>query len=159
MRPGLEHQPAVQIAGGIQHDLGICLGIGRGLVSAVVGHAQAPAEIDEFDCMVRIAQLFDKLAQQREGALEGFEIGDLTADMHVHATSRQARQLVGQTIEFERFIPGNAKFVVRLAGGDFVVRLRIDVGIDAKRDTRGLAELARDRAQCFEFGRDSTLNA
>ena len=63
-----------------------------------------------------------------------------------------ARQLGGARIEGGRRVEGNAELVLGLAGRDLLVRLGIDVRIDADGDVRGLAEARRDGAQRQQFG-------
>ena len=92
----------------------------------------------------------DKLLQQREGIAEGAEVGDLAADMHVHAARVDAGQRAGKAIERKRLGEGDAEFVLGLAGRDLVMGLGVDIGVDAKRDAGGEPERRRDLAQARE---------
>ncbi len=91
------------------------------------------------------AQFAHELGQQREGIAERIEVGDLAADMHVDAGDLDALELGGVGIDFARAADRDAELVLGLAGGDLVMRLGIDVGIDAHRDRRGPA-LGRRRS-------------
>ena len=62
------------------------------------------------------AQLPDKIRQQREGLIEGREIGDLRANVHVDAGHAEAGQGGGFRVDGARAGNGNAELVLGLAG-------------------------------------------
>ena len=80
------------------------------------------------------AQRGDEFLQQRERILEWIEVGDLAADMHMHAGRLDAGKLARQTIKRQRPRERHAEFVLGLSGCDLVMGLGIDVRVDAKRD-------------------------
>ena len=85
------------------------------------------------------AQHADKIGEQRERVAERIELDDLAADMHVDADDAHARKLRRAGIDGPRAADRNAEFVLRLAGRDLGMGLRIDVGIDADRNIHGAA--------------------
>ncbi len=88
-------------------------------------------------------RVVDQFAQQLEGIVEGLQLGDLAADMHVDAGDFDTGQLGGMRIDGASAFPGNAELVFLLAGRDLRMRLRIDVRIDAEGDRCLLAGLDR----------------
>ena len=71
--------------------------------------------------------------------------------MHREANRLDSRQLGRETIRRQHVVMGNAEFVFFAAGRDVGVRLRVNVGVDPKRDTRGLAARCRNLAQLPQF--------
>ena len=67
--------------------------------------------------------------------------------MHVHAARVDTGKRPGKAIERERLGEGNAELVLGLSGGDLVMGLGVDIGVDAKRDAGGEPERSRDLAQ------------
>ena len=59
--------------------------MGRRLVVLAVRNAQPAAEIEMVDRVAVAAQLAHEVGEQREGVVEGLQVRDLAADMHVHA--------------------------------------------------------------------------
>ena len=99
-----------------------------------------------------------EIGEQREGIAERLELGDLAADMHVDAGDLDARQLGGAGIDLARAADRDAELVLGLAGGDLVVGLGVDVGIDAQRDMRRVRPFAAAIADSSSSsGSDSTL--
>ena len=129
MQPaGLEHQRAAEVVRVALDDLGIALGMGRRLVVLAIGNAQPAAEIDMVDRDGRRPRSSrDEVGQQREGVVEGLQVRDLAADMHVDAGHRDARQRRGARIDGPGLRDRDAELVLRLAGRDLVVRLGVDV--------------------------------
>ena len=76
------------------------------------------------------------LGHDGEGAVEGPEIGDLRADMHVDAGHRDAGQGRRLGIDVAGAPDRDAELVLGLAGRDLGVGAGIDVGIEAERDPR-----------------------
>ena len=76
----------------------------------------------------------DQVGKQAIGLVEGGEVGDLAADMHVDAGEADAGQLRRVGIDLAGAEPGDAELVLGLAGGDLVVGLGVDVRIDPDGD-------------------------
>ena len=148
--PRLEQKLAAEIADSLPHELAVFGGKRRGRLVAAIGHAEAAAEIDEVDGEAVGPELVDELLEQRESVAEGSKVGDLAADMHMHAARIDAGKCRGKTIKRKRLAVGNAEFVLGLAGGDLVMGLRVDVGIDAERDACGEPERRCRLAQKYE---------
>ena len=111
----------------------------RRRVVGTVRHCQSAAQIEARDGVSVAAQLADELDQARERRLEGGKLRDLAADMDVDADDLDILQLRRQAIDFARPAPGNAEFGLGVSGGDFRMRLGVDVGIETQRDGRVLA--------------------
>ena len=75
------------------------------------------------------AKCFDKLHHQPERVVEGLQLGDLAADMHVDAGDAHAGKACGMLVHCLGAPPGDAELVFLLAGRDLGVGLRIDIGI------------------------------
>jgi hypothetical protein len=56
--------------------------------------------------------------------------------MHVHPARIDAGERGGKAIKRKRLAVRNAEFVLGLAGGDLVMGVGVDIGIDAERDAR-----------------------
>src|SRR5690606_36576792 len=72
-------------------------------------------------------------------------------DMRVDAGYADAGQLCRAPIDRPSPLPGYAELVLCLPGGDFTVRPGVDIGIDAQRYRRGLAERRCARRQKLKF--------
>ena len=143
----LENQPAAETARRALDDGGIGVGIGRRLIVLAIGNAEPAAEIDMADGVTVGAQHAHEIGQQRERVAERIELGDLAADMHVDADDAHALELGGAGIDVAGAADRNAEFVLRLAGGDLGVGLRVDVGIDADRNVGRAALAGGDRGE------------
>ena len=84
--------------------------------------------------------------------VERREIGDLAADMHVHAARLDIGQLAREPVKGRGLGEGHAELVLRLAGRDLVVGLGVDVGIDAHGDAGGQPARLGHLAQRSELG-------
>ena len=124
-----------------------------------IGDAEAPAEIDEGDGEALAAQVGDQFMQQRERIAERREVGDLAADMHMHAGGFDAGQLARQRVKGRGLRERNAEFVLGLSRRDLVVSFGVDIRIDAEGDARGRARLAATSLNALSSGSDSTLKA
>ena len=69
-----------------------------------------------------------------------------------HAARIDAGKCRGKTIKRKRLAVGNAELVLGLAGGDLVMGLRVDVGIDAERDACREPERRCRLAQSTKLG-------
>ncbi len=69
--------------------------------------------------------------------------------MHVHAASLDIGKLAREPVEGGGLGEGHAEFVLGPAGGDLVVGLGVDVGIDAHGDARGQSARLGDLAQAL----------
>ncbi len=102
--------------------------------------------------------------QEGEGVPEGREVGDLTADMHVHAGGLDPGQLFRQAVKGRRLGEGHAELVLGLAGRDLVVGLGVDIGVDAEGDAGNrparvchLAQRAKLRLRFHVEGEDAAV--
>ena len=125
--------------------------MGRRLVVVAIGNAEAAAEIDMVDDMAIGPEVPDKAHEALDRGIVGFESGDLAADMHVDAGDQDARQLGGAGIDGAGLGDRNAELVLGLAGGDLLVGLGVDVGIDAQRHARRAALGAGALRQELQF--------
>ena len=82
------------------------------------------------------AQFAHEIGEQREGVVEGLQVGDLRADVHVDARHGEAGQGPRAGVDGARAGERNAELVFRSSGGDLGVRARVDVRIDAKGEAR-----------------------
>ena len=98
------------------------------------------------------AERGDKFCQQRECILERIEIGDLAADMHVHAGCLDAGKLARQTIKRNGARERHAEFVLGFPGCDLVMGFGIDIRVDAKRQFRARSLRRSDLAQQSKLG-------
>ncbi len=92
-----------------------------------------------------------EFGHQLEGLLEGLDVGDLAADMHVDAGHIEAGQGRGAGIDLRGAGEGNAEFIVGLAGGDLGMGLGIDIGIDADGNGGALAGALGHLREQFQF--------
>ena len=135
------------------HNLAVALGVvGVGVLLAVIGNAEPAAEIDMRNFMAVGAQVAHQFGEQGEGRVERREIGELRADVHVDAGDLQPRQAGGAGVYLARQRQRHAEFVFLLAGGDFGVRFRVDVGVHPQRDFRAPTARRRDGRDGLEFG-------
>ena len=68
------------------------------------------------------------------------QIGNLAADMHMHADGRDARQAASQIVEARCVLPGHAELIARPPGRYLVMGLGVHIRIDAEGDPgRGAA--------------------
>ncbi len=148
---GLEDQLAAEPARRFLHHFRISGGIGRDVIAFAIGNAEAAAEIDVRNGVAVGAQFPHEIRQQRERIGERRQIGDLAADMHVDACHLQTRQACGMAIDLARPTDRNAEFVLGLAGRDLGMRLRIDIRIDADRDSDAAPSARCDLRQQVEF--------
>ena len=99
-----------------------------------------------------------ELGEQREGIVERIEVRDLAADMHVDAGHLAAPATWRPWHRLARAADRNAELVLGPAGGDLVLGLGVDIGIDPHRNIRRRAPLAAaiDDSNSSS-GSDSTL--
>ena len=124
-----------------------------------IGNAEPAAEIDEGDIEALAAQIGDQFVQQRERIAERREVGDLAADMHMHAGDLDAGQRARQRVEGRGLRERHAEFVLGLSRRDLVVGVGVDIGVDAEGDARGRAPAAATSLSALSSGSDSTLKA
>ena len=86
------------------------------------------------------------------GLLEGFQLGQLAADMDVDAHHLDPRQGCGFGIDLGRAGDGDAELVVLLAGGDLFMGAGVHIRIDADGDRRGHAQRHGHLGQGAQFG-------
>ena len=148
---GLGDQFAVEVAQLVLDRFRIGVRQRRRAVVVLVGNAETAADIDVIDGMAIGAQRRDQILQQAEGVVEGLQLGDLAADMHVDAGDFNARQSGGMGIDGAGALPGNAELVFLLAGRDLRMRAGIDIRVDAEGDRRAFACLDGALVQHFQF--------
>ena len=112
----------------------------RHVIVALVGNAEATAEIKMADVVALSDQLLGQFTHQGIGFFKRAELRDLAADVHVNARHINARQFCGPVIDFAGAQIGNAKFVARLASRNLVVCLGIHIGVHANGHGRPLAD-------------------
>ena len=133
--------------------LRIALGmIGVGVLALAIGNAETSAQIHMVDLMAVGAQLAHEIGEQGESVVEGFEIGDLRADMHVDASDAQARQGGGLLIDSAGARDRDAKLVLGFAGRNLVMGARVHIRVHADRDRRGDAFTLRDGRDGLQLG-------
>src|SRR5262245_6516097 len=103
------------------------------------------------DLVTITAQDSDKFSKQRESISERVEFGDLTADVHIDTGDLETLELGGPRIDLAGATDRNAELVLGLSGCNLMMRLGIDVRIDADRYPRGASLRRRNRRQQFEF--------
>ncbi len=135
----------------LAHDVAKFVRQRRRAVVDVIGNAEAAADIDVLDRNAIRSQRRHQVDQHGDGVVIGLQIGDLAADMHVDADDPDARQAGGALVDGAGALPGNAELVLGLARGDLLVRLGVDIRVDAQRDRRGLAQRRSARRQNFEL--------
>ena len=126
-------------------------GQGGRVVGAGVGNAEATTEIDVMEGVPLRHQLTGEAGEQPRRMVEGCEIGDLAADMHVDAGDREARQARRVGVDGAGAGQRDAELVLRLARGDLRMRACIDIRIDPDRDRRGQPKTGGDGGEFREF--------
>ncbi len=86
-----------------------------------------------------------------ERGAEGIEARELRADMDRDGNGIDPGQRGGPRVGRGRVVDGDAELVLLAAGGDLVMRLRVDVGVDADRDVHGRALRRGDAGQRLEL--------
>ena len=142
----LEHQAHVPILGH-PRDHGAIFGRGGEFLARLVGHTQPAAEIGMGDGAAARAQFSDQRPDLAEGGLERLERRQLAADMDRHAAHIEAVFFGQPGIDFRRSVERDAELVLALAGRDFLMRARIDIGIDAQGAGGALAVPRGDGSQ------------
>ncbi len=106
--------------------------------------------------MGNIDALLGQGVDQHQDAVQRIEkgagVGELRADMAVHALDGQVRQAGGVGVHLRGAGDINAEFIVAQAGGNIGVRFGVDIGIDANRHRRHHAHLGGHGVEPFQFG-------
>ena len=147
---GLEDQVGAQAPRRLAHDRGVFAEVGRRL--ALVGDAEAAAEIEPAQGVPLRAQLPIELGQAPEGLPVGREVGQLRADMNRQAFQRDAGQVARPREAGRRLVDVDTELVTAPSGGDVGVGAGVDVGIDPDRHRRPLSPLHGDLVQQLQFG-------
>ncbi len=108
----------------------------RRLVRAPVGDAQPAPEVEPPDGVAVGAQRLRQLGDLCERRLEGRQLGQLRADMHVDADHLDAGQARRPGVDLASAADRHAELVLRLAGGDLGVSAGVDVRVHPHRDRR-----------------------
>ena len=146
---GLDHQRHAQIAQGAL-DQGRVV-FRRGQFLALVGNAQAAAQVQVLQRIALGPERGEQLGDAAVGGFEGRQLGQLRADMDGKTFQLDAGQRLGQIHHRRGLVNVDAEFVVGLAGGDFGVSARVDMGVDAQHHGRRLAARHRDGAQRLQL--------
>ena len=140
----------VQIAQRFAHDLGVRLAGGREFHVVVNAHTAAQVNVLQGN-----AVRFQRAHHRRNFGKrqpERFQIQQLGTDMHRNPHQADARHLGSFSVQFVRFLPRHAEFVFFGAGGDFDVRQRVHIRVDAQGHV-GLFALRHGNAvNHFHFG-------
>src|SRR5262249_3414302 len=133
---GLKDQPAIEIARRPFDNFGIGLGVWRRLVVVAIWHPQTAAHIAMRALVTATAQVPGKFRKERVSISEGVEFDDLSGDVHINDGNLETLQLGGPRINLAGATDRNAELVLCLSGCNLVMRLGIDVRIDADRYSR-----------------------
>ena len=134
--PRLEHQRAAEIVS-YPFDHGrIGGGHRRRLAIGMIGNPQTAAEIDMRDGVSIAPQGLNEFGQNSECRLQRHQIGDLAADVNVHAGDLDTRQLRRARINLPRAGKRHAELVFGSARRNFRVAAGIHIGIDPNRNPR-----------------------
>ena len=121
---------------------------GELLLALPVGDARAPAEVDVAERHARLVQSADEPQHDVARALEGFDREDLAPDVTRQSFDLKVREVRRDApVELKRLFQGDPELVRAKPRRDVGVRVRVDVGNDAKRHRRRLPHLARDGVQ------------
>ena len=149
----LQHDGAAAIAQCFGDHLRIGVRVGRRVIAAAIRHAQATAQIEAGNLVPVGAQTCQQTGDFFKGDTKRCQIRDLTANMNIYGAGLNTVQRSGMGKTGFRIFPSNAEFVFGLAGGDFLMRAGIDIGIDASAICAVLPiELAMRPACRFQRG-------
>ena len=129
---GLDDQPAAEVADGLGHDARILLGRGTARVLVAVGNAEAAAEVEGADREAVGAQHRHQIAQPAERLAERRDVDELRADVHRQHRPGRGPAAPRRGVDAVPGGPLDAELVFAAAGGDFIVGVRVDVGVDAQ---------------------------
>src|SRR5690606_26375938 len=102
--------------------------------------AEAATDVDVLELDAVLRELLDELDEARDRVGERRRLRELRADVEVDAGDLQALRAGGFAEQAARLLHRHAELVLLEARRDVRVRLRVDVGVDAQRDLRALAE-------------------
>ncbi len=145
----LEQQVQARLAHGRQHGRRVLGGAAVG--AAVVGDAEAAAEVDVLEAEPGVPHLPGQVGQGPRRAAERLDVEDLRSEVDVQADELEAR-LAGQAPQQRRGgFDGHAELVGAPPGRDVRVGVRVDVGVHAQRDPRLHAPRARQRVDAVRL--------
>ena len=133
--PGGELQifgKCVEISGKIRHRPG---------VGMLVVDSQTSTEIEQGQGDLPLAEPALDLVHPPGEALEDGDVGDLRADMKVDSLQLEVGELLHLRHHFSQLGIVNAELVLLPPGGDVLVGVGINIGIDAQGDRGGSARL------------------
>ncbi|MNJ26724.1 hypothetical protein D3C77_212140 [compost metagenome] len=98
-----------------------------------------------------VAEAVDQRQQAVEGVEEGFQGGQLRADVAVDTDHFQVRQLGGANVHLFGIGDGDTELVFFQTRGDVRVGAGIDVRVDPQRNRRAQAHLGGNHLQAFQL--------
>lgn len=117
----------------------------------LIDDAEAAADGEEFDA-VFLGEFLGEGSDFSDGFGEGFDFGELGADVHLEAAEVDILEAGGALVDGLDFFEGDAEFIFVGAGGDFGVGFGVDVRVDADSDGGFFAEFGCDLIDAFQFG-------
>ena len=97
--------------------------------------------------VIAVEKAVDRLAQHDVR----LHLGDLGTDVEMQSAQVDVWQGQGVSDDLVQGLDADAEFVVGSAGGDVLVGVGVDVGVDPEGDARLLAHLAGQLVDDFEF--------
>ena len=144
-RPGSNRKRTGRCPSRLPHDRRVAVGVvGLEILPGAVGDAEPAAEVDVVDVVAVVRKLLEKAGEDREGGVEGGEIGDLRADVHVDAGDLEAGQGGRLAVDGAGARDRDAELGLGLACGDLCVGQRIDVRVDPQANRGDPAALGGD---------------
>ena len=116
----------------------------------VVNNAQAAADAEKFQT-VFVFQALHQRQHFAHGLLERIDVRDLRADVHLQSAQAQVFQFAGARVDAFDFLERDAEFIFVSAGGDFGVRVRLDVRVHAHGDGRDFFQARGDAVDALQF--------
>ncbi len=146
---GLEDDGQTRIADDGQDGGGVFLRRRRD--RAVVGDAQAPAQVEVLDRQPVGSEIARERDDRGGGAPERLEIHDLRADVRVEADDLEARTILHALAQVAGLGDRHAELVGLEASRDVGMAASVDVGIDADGDARARLAGAGDGVDALEL--------
>ena len=116
----------------------------------LIDDAQPAADAEELQ-PVPLLQPRHQRQHFAHGLLERADLGDLRADVHLQPAQAQVLQLARPRIDALDLLEGDAELVLVGAGGDLLVRVRLDVRVHAHRHGRRLVQARRHAVDALQL--------